>query len=390
MDLKHEVAVLKSELISLRRDFHMHPELGFEEHRTSGIVASYLEKCGLEVTRMAKTGVVGLLKGASAGKTLLLRADMDALPVHEKTNLPYASVYEGKMHACGHDGHTAMLLVAAKVLSARKEELSGSIKFVFQPNEEDAGAYLMIEEGVMENPKVDAAVGGHLWSGLDTGTIDIYEGPVMAASHYFYLTVIGVGGHAGNTARAVDPIMISANIIQAAQSMQTREISALDPTAIVFTGIRAGSNPTTVPETVEMQGSIRFLAKDGTAVKEAFERVIANTCAAYRADYNLTFRIGNEMVVNDPALTELAREAALECLGSDGENKLTARHRSMGGEDFSEFITEVPGVFYFIGSGCSAKGTDYSHHHPCFNIDEDALLTGTEMHVRVALKYFNL
>jgi amidohydrolase len=210
----------------------------------------------------------------------------------------------------------------------------------------------------------------------------------MAASHYFFLTVIGKGGHAGHVSDAVDPIMISAAIIQAVQAMQTREIEALEPTAIIFTKISAGCNTTTVPETAEMQGSIRFLSTDGRKIKKAFERVIGHICKAHRADYQLSYKVGNELVSNDLEMTKIARQAALECLG-DSEF-LSSGYRSMGGEDFSEFIRTVPGVFYFIGSGNRKKKTDYQHHHPCFDLDEDALSIGTEMHVRVALKYFNL
>ncbi len=388
MRLKREVEALGDELIRLRRDFHMYPELGFEEHRTSGIVASYLENCGLEVQRMAKTGVVGLLRGEKPGQTLILRADMDALPIQEQNNLAYSSRHEGIMHACGHDGHTAMLLVAAKILSAHRDKLPGNIKFVFQPNEEDAGAYLMVEEGVMDNPAVDAAAGAHLWSALDTGVIDICEGPVMAASHYFYLTVKGVGGHAGYVDKAVDPIMVSSALIQAVQAMQTRELDALQPVAIVFTRIKAGFNTTIIPETAELEGSIRFLSADGAAIKDRFERVISHVCSAHRAEYNLSYKVGNEMLANEPEMTALARRAAVECLGSD--SSLTAGLRSMSGEDFSEFAARVPAVFYFIGSGSRKKKTDYSHHHPCFNLDEEALLIGTEMHVRTAFIYFGL
>lgn len=387
-EIKKVISRYSEELIRLRRDFHQHPELGFEEHRTADIIADYLVSCGLEVNRMAKTGVVGLLRGSGSGKTLLLRADMDALPVHEQNeSLAYCSVNKGIMHACGHDGHMAMMLIAAQILAKLKSKLNGNIKFVFQPNEEDAGAYLMIDEGVMDNPKVDAAVGLHLWSDLETGKIDIFDGPVMAASHYFYLTVKGKGGHAGSVHRAVDPISISAGIIQAVQSMQTRELDSLEPVAIVFTKINAGSSPTIVPEEVKMQGSIRFLSAEGAAVKEAFERVVAGICSLNKAEYELKYKIGNEIVSNDSQMVKIARRAALECLGN--EKMLSAAFRSMGGEDFSEYIRSVPGVFFFIGSGNCDKKTDYSHHHPCFNIDEDALLTGTEMLVRVALKYLN-
>jgi len=385
---KQEVAALKEELISLRRDFHMHPELGFGEHRTAEKVTAYLEEYDLGIKHIAKTGVVGVLRGNKPGNTLLLRADLDALPITEQTDVPYKSVNNGIMHACGHDGHIAMLLVAARILSTYKDILPGNIKFVFQPNEEDAGACLMVEEGVMDNPRVDAAVGAHLWSALETGIIDICEGPVMAASHYFYLTIKGLGGHAGHTNEAIDPIMVSAAIIQAVQAMQTRELDALQPVAIVFTKINAGFNTTIIPEKVEMQGSIRFLADDGTAVKEAFERVIAGICTTYRAKYKLRYKVGNNLVANDEKMVAIAYQAALGCLGD--ENFITADLRSMGGEDFSEFIRDVPGVFYFIGSGNREKKTMYSHHHPCFNIDEDALLIGAEMYVRMALQYFNL
>lgn len=195
MNVRDKVNELRSELVDLRRDFHKHPELGFQEHRTSRTIADYLSNCGLEVKRMAKTGIVGLLKGSAPGRTLLLRADIDALPVSELNDVSYKSVYPGKMHACGHDGHIAMLLVAAKILAQYQTHIRGNAKFVFQPNEEDAGAYLMVEEGVMKDPQVDAAVGCHLWSLLEAGKVDVSPGPVMAESQYFYLTVKGKGGH---------------------------------------------------------------------------------------------------------------------------------------------------------------------------------------------------
>jgi len=388
VEIKKQVEALRDEIIELRRDFHKHPELGFAEHRTAAKIQDYLEECGLEVSRLAQTGVAGLLRGKEKGKTLLLRADIDALPIEEQTGLPYKSIHEGVMHACGHDGHTAMLLGAAKILSAYKDRLSGNIKFVFQPNEEDAGAYLMVEEGIMDNPPVDAAIGAHLWPELNTGIVDISPGPVMAASHYFYLTVKGKGGHAGSTEQAVDPIMVGSAIIQAVQSMQTRELAALEPVAIVFTRFNAGFNTTIVPDKAELEGSIRFLSGDGRAIKESFERIIEHTCKAHRAGYALNFKVGNEMLANDPEMSELIRRMAVDCL--EDEAKVTAGLRSMGGEDFSEFARLVPSAFYFIGSGCREKKTDYSIHHPCYDLDEDALLIGTELHTRVALRYFGL
>ncbi len=388
MTLKQKVDGLKNELIALRRDFHMYPELGFEEYRTSGKIFSYLKDCDLEVSKAAKTGVVGLLKGKEIGKTLLLRADMDALPIKEQTGLSYASKHDGIMHACGHDGHTAMLLVAARILSHYRNQLKGNIKFVFQPNEEDAGAELMIEEGVMDNPPVDAAAGTHLWPALRTGTVDISDGAVMAASHYFYLTIKGQGGHAGSVNRTVDPIMIGAAVIQAVQAMQTRELDPLQPVAIIFTKLDSGFNTTIVPEQAELQGSIRCLTEQVENLKDGFERVISGICNAHRAKYELNYKVGNNIVTNALQMAALAREAAAATLGDD--KMVTSGLRTMGGEDFSEFSRLVPSVFYFIGTGNDLKNTAYSIHHPCYNLDEDSLPVGAELHSRLALTYFGI
>jgi len=260
MRIKSEIEELKEELICLRRDFHMHPELGFQEIRTSGIVESYLKECGLEVkTGIAKTGVVGLLRGKNPGRTVLIRADMDALPIEEETDLPYKSVHEGKMHACGHDGHTAMLLVAAKILARHKDEIKGNVKFVFQPNEEDAGAKIMIEEGVLENPHVDASLGLHLWTPIESGKLGIAAGAIMASSDYFKLTITGKGGHGGAPHTSVDPVICATNIIQTVQSIQTREVDALKPTVITFCKINCGSSPIIIPDRIVLEGSIRCL-----------------------------------------------------------------------------------------------------------------------------------
>lgn len=384
-EIKKRVEELKKELVELRRDFHKHPELGFEEHRTAQIILNYLRECGTEAKFMAKTGVAGLLKGKVPGRTLLLRADIDALPVHEETGLEFKSIYPGKMHACGHDGHMAMLLVAAKILSYLKDQISGNIKFVFQPNEEDAGAYLMVWEGVMQNPRVDAAIGMHLWAPLEAGKIDVCAGPVMAASHYFDLIIKGKGGHAGFAHKSIDPIYIASNIIQSVQGIQSREIDVMQPLAVVFTKFHAGANNTIIPEQVEMGGSIRFLHEIGEDYKERFERIVKHICLAYGADYELKFKMGNRVVKNDPELVQVIKEAARQTLESD--EQVTSTVRTMVGDDFSEFILQVPGVYYFIGAGNKEKQADYPHHHPRFNIDEDVLPTGVEMYVRSALQF---
>lgn len=384
MDLKKMVLELNDELISLRRDFHRHPEIGFEEWRTQKKIIEYLEQLDLEVKPMGGTGVLALLRGAHKGKTILLRSDIDALPVREETGLPFSSEEEGKMHACGHDGHMAMLLVAAKILAGMRDQIKGTVKFVFQPNEEDAGAYKMIEEGVMENPKVENAFGVHLWSQTPSGTVDIVSGPQMAASHYFYLTIKGTGGHAGFAHESIDPIYAATNIVQSVQAVQTREINALNPAVVMFTEFHSGSNMTIVPEKVEMKGSIRFLYEGGEEILERFERIIKHTCEAHRVSYDLSFKVGNHLLSNDPEVTEVVREVAAEMLG-DG-SKVTANIRTMAGEDFCDYLRDAQGAFAFVGIKNPEAGSDYPHHHPKFNIDEAVLPIGTELHIKTALR----
>jgi len=384
--LKKEIESLAEELIELRRDFHQHPELGFQEFRTSKIVAEYLRECGIDVEMVAETGVVGVLKGKSAEPVLMLRADLDALPIEEKTDVPFKSVYDGKMHACGHDGHTAMLMIAAKILAKHREELEGTIKFVFQPNEEDAGAAIIIEEGVMENPKVDAALGLHLWTPLQSGKIGITAGPLMASSYYFWLTIKGKGGHGGAPHLAVDPIFCGKEIMNALQSIQTREQDVLKPTLINFGQFHAGTNPIIISHQAELAGSVRCLHDEDARIRKRFEEIVSHVCNMYGAGYELTFKCGNELLDNDPDMTELVKRSAVEAAGETNlvESDLTV----MLGEDFASFANVVPSAFCFVGVGDATKSTNMPHHHPEFKLDEDVLPLGVEMHVRGAMAYF--
>ncbi|RQD71876.1 MAG: amidohydrolase [Tindallia sp. MSAO_Bac2] len=385
--MKEEISNLKEELIELRRDFHQHPELGFEEYRTSGIVSDYLRECGIEVERVAETGVVGVLKGKKDKPVLMLRADLDALPIEEKADVPFKSEYEGKMHACGHDGHTAMLMVAAKILAKNRNELDGTIKFVFQPNEEDAGAAIIIEEGVMENPKVDAALGLHLWTPLPSGKVGITPGPLMASSYYFWLTIKGKGGHGGAPHLAVDPIFCGKEIMNALQSIQTREQDVLKPTLINFGQFHAGTNPIIISHQAELAGSVRCLHDEDARIRQRFEEVVAHVCRMYGAEYELTFKCGNELLNNDAEMTDLVKNSAVEAFGAESlqETDLTV----MLGEDFASFANVVPSAFFFLGVGDPEKKTDMPHHHPEFKLDEDVLPLGVEMHLRGALAYFD-
>jgi len=384
MAIKDRVRELEPELIQLRRDFHQYPELGFQEKRSQKKIMEYLKNIGLTPVSIAGTGVVALIKGEKEGKTIMLRSDMDALPVVEETNLPFSSKVEGLMHACGHDGHMAMLLVAAKILQEQKKELAGNVKIVFQPNEEDAGAYKLIEENVMNDPKVDAAFGMHLWSQTPSGHIDIVDGPQMAASHYFFLTIKGKGGHAGFAHESIDPILASTAIVQAVQSIQTREIDALNPAVIMFTEISAGSNMTIVPEEVKMKGSIRFLYDGGEEIMERFTRIVKSMCDAYRVEADLSFQVGNNLLSNSAEMAQTMREVAAEVL--EDNSKVTTEIRTMAGEDFSDYLAHAPGAFAFVGINNPDTHSTYPHHHPKFTIDEGSLAVGVELHVKTALR----
>ncbi|MBZ2174160.1 amidohydrolase [Schnuerera sp. xch1] len=389
-DISREVISLEDEVIELRRDFHMHPELGYEEYRTSQIIYDYLENLGLEVKKVVKTGVVGLLRGKNPGKTVALRADIDALPVTEETGLSYASVNKGVMHACGHDGHIAMLLVAAKVLVNHKDKIKGNIKFIFQPNEEEAGALDMINKGILEDPKVDGAFAAHLWTPLKSGEIGLNLGAVMAALEEFELTIYGRSGHTGSPHEAIDPILASTNIIQSVQSIQTREINPLYPITIMIGKVHGGTGRNIIADKVEMGGTIRFLFDDEKREKklliDKFERVIRGICEAMNVKYELKYFPSNPSLLNNSNMVNYVKKAAYETFGVEDN---FVDYRSMAGEDFAEFSQRVPSAFYFIGNGNKEKGTHYPHHHSLFNIDEDTLKYGVEMHIRTALNFLN-
>lgn len=390
MEISKRVAEHNKELIALRHDFHRHPELGLREYRTSEKVSSYLKGCGLAVSCLNQTGVVGLLRGDRPGPTLLMRADMDALPIQEENDIPYKSENEGVMHACGHDAHTAMLLVAANILSDLKPRLKGNIKFVFEPNEENVGALAMIEGDLLENPKVDACLGLHIWTPLQSGQIGITEGPVMAGMEHFKLVVKGRGGHTATPQSAIDPILAAAAVIQGVQIIQTREIDALkEPTIIMFGKIEGGTASNVIPDSVTLSGTMRYLfeghEESEEGPKKRLERVVSNICAAHRAEYELSFLYGHPTLVNHRAMTELIRSVAAQELDPRPE---IVSFVSLAGEDFSEFAARAPSAFYFLGAGNPSKETCFPHHHPRFNIDEDVLSVGVEMHVRGALAFF--
>jgi amidohydrolase len=390
LDLKAEIDERVPDLIAMRRDLHEHPELAFEEVRTSGIVAQRLRALGLEVqTGIAKTGVVGLLRGSIAGpeaKTLAIRADMDALPIYEMNDVEYRSQIDGKMHACGHDGHTSILLTVADILSKRRAELAGNVKFVFQPAEEKiGGAEPMVQQGAMK--QVDGIIGLHLISNYAVGRVGVRSGPVFAGAHRFVLTVKGKGGHAAMPDSAVDPIVISASVIQVLQTLISRETSPFSPAVITIATIHAGTAFNIIPEEVVLQGTMRaftkahqdYLLRRISEVANGIATAMGGSCVVELFD-------GLPPCTNDPAMTELVRKVADEVVGADhvdgGEEVMTT-----GSDDMALFLNAVPGCYFIVGAHNEAKEARYPHHHPRFNIDEDALPIGVEVLTRATLEF---
>ncbi|MDT8379550.1 MAG: amidohydrolase [Desulfotignum sp.] len=389
-EIDRQIKELEPEVIRLYRHFHQYPELGFKEFRTAEFIETYLADLGLDPFRSAGTGVAAVLDSGKPGPTLMLRADMDALPVTEATGLEFASKNPGVMHACGHDAHMAMLLTAARVLADHRTFLKGKIKLVFQPNEEAAGAIYMIEEGIMENPKVDAAMGIHIWSQLPSGQVGISSGTVMGGLDVFRLTITGRGGHTGYPHKAVDPVIAAAGVIQGVQAVQTREMDAREPTIIMFGRLSAGEKANIIPEQVTLEGTIRFLAAlpehspDNPTQK--FIRICQHICEAHLCTCNIDIDHENIPLVNDDRMVQMARQTAVTVFGSPDA---VTSSRYIASEDFSEFSSRVPGAFMFLGCADPSKGTDVSHHHPAFAIDESVLTKGVALHVHGALAFLN-
>jgi amidohydrolase len=376
-------------LVRLRRDFHRYPELGFQERRTAGVIAEYLRGLGLApATGIAETGVVAMVGGAGkpGGRTLLLRADMDALPIEEEGEREYRSGFTGVMHACGHDGHCATLLTACSVLQREAARLNGGrVKAIFQPAEEGAGgAKRMIEEGVLESPPVDAALGLHYWSILPTGKVAVTAGPTMAAVDEFHLTVIGKGGHAAHPQETRDPVVAGAALVSALQTLVSRRSDPLAAVVVTVAEFHAGSAFNIIPAEARLAGTIRCFDKAiWEEIPTQFEHVAAGICHAHGCTYRLDYQRLNIPLVNDAGLAALVRETASELLGAENVVEI----RTLGGEDMAEYLDRVPGCFFFVGAGNAAKGITAGHHHPAFDLDEDALAIGAELLVRVTRRY---
>jgi amidohydrolase len=377
------------ELIAVRRDLHQHPELGFEEVRTAGVVAAKLRALGLEPrTEVGRTGVMCTIRGGKPGRTVLLRADMDALPIQEENDTPYRSQTAGKMHACGHDCHTSILLAVAKSLVAQQKDRAGTVVLCFQPAEElggpKGGAEAMIQDGALA-PKPDAAFGLHVWQDLPLGVVGVTEGPWMAAVDEFTVTVKGKGAHAAMPQGSIDPVVCAAHMVTALQSLVSRNTDPFQQLVVSVTQLRAGSAFNIIPETAWFNGTIRLFDRElWTRVPGQFERVVKGVAAAFGCEAEILYERGNMPTVNDKAMCAFARAAATEVVGAAN---LRDDVRTMGGEDFSSFLARVPGVFIAVGSRNEGKGLVHEHHHPRFDVDEESLRIGAEILLRTALNY---
>lgn len=383
-EIEQRVSRIRDEMVRLRRDFHRHPETGFCENRTSRIIAGYLRDLGMEVREgVGKTGVVGVLRGAAPGRTLMLRADMDALPIQEKSSSPYRSANPGVMHACGHDGHMAILLGAACVLAGMKGRLRGQVKFVFQPAEEGAGgARKMIEDGALEDPRVDAAFGLHLVTALPCGTLGWGKGTVMAAMDSFVLKVTGRSGHSSMPEDGVDAIRASARIVDDLHALNTVNNESDTQSLINIGAIRGGEAANVIAEEVELSGTVRTLNPKAKAfAKGAMHRIVGRVTGEFGAGFDLDYREGYPPVVNDGEMTDLLCRVAGDVPGVDGLLELPPL---MASEDMAFYLREVPGCFFFLGAGNPEKGLTRPLHSSEFDFDESALPVGAALFAGLA------
>lgn len=373
--LLHEATQLHGQVVAWRRQLHQHPEVSFQEHKTAQFICdTLLGMPGLELSRPTETSVVARLIGSQPGRVIAVRADIDALPIEEENDVSYRSAVRGVMHACGHDGHTAIVLGLARLLSSHRESIPGEVRFLFQHAEElsPGGAEALVEAGAMDG--VHQIIGLHLWASMPFGRIGLVSGPAMAAPDTFQCTIIGTGGHAAIPHETIDPIAIGAQVVSALQHIVSRQVDPLDPCVLSVTQFIAGTAFNVIPNSAYIAGTVRtFDAALRRTVPERMERLIKGITEGFGARYNFVYEYGYRPVVNDPALTQLLAGVVARTFG---EATLDPMRPSMGGEDFSAYQQRAPGVFAFIGAGNADAGITYPHHHPRFDVDERSLDLG--------------
>jgi amidohydrolase len=383
-EIKRQAETRRDDLVAIRRDIHRNPELAFAENRTAGVIADRLEKLGMEVqTGVAKTGVVGLLRGSRPGKTVLYRADIDALPILEQVDAEYTSRTQGVMHACGHDGHVAIGLTVAEMLAGKRNDFAGNVKFVFQPAEEVvSGAKPMIDAGVMAG--VDVALGIHLGNDEPVGSIALKSGPAMANVDSIKLTVRGKGGHGSQPEKAIDSVMAACQLVNTLQTIVSREVAPMESGVLSFGTIHGGFASNIIAPEVVLEGTVRsFLPEVRELMIKRIEEIAVGLGKALRCEVKFEVVYSCPAVVNNSEMTDFVRTSATQILGKD---KIIESREMMGSDDMSLFLQAVPGCYFFVGSG-RTDGKSFPHHHPGFDIEEESLVIGTQVMTKAVLDY---
>ncbi len=386
--VRPQVQAMQSELVRWRRALHRHPELGFREQQTAALIQTQLQAWGIaHQTQIAQTGILALIEGTQPGPVLAIRADMDALPIQEENLVPYRSRHDGVMHACGHDGHTAIALGTARYLQQHRQDFAGTVKIIFQPAEEGpGGAAPMIEAGVLNNPEVDALIGLHLWNNLPLGTVGVRSGPLMAAVELFECTIQGKGGHGAIPQQTIDSVVVSAQVVNALQTIVARNLNPLEAAVVTVGQLQAGTAMNVIADTAYLSGTVRYFNPDLAAViPQRLEQIIAGVCQSHGASYDLNYWSLYPPVINDGAIADLVRSVAESVVETPAG--VVPECRAMAGEDVSFFLQEVPGCYFFLGSANPDLNLDYPHHHPRFDFDETALGLGVELFVRCVEKF---
>lgn len=389
IDFRAEAEEMRDALVNRRRDFHMYPEVGFEVIRTAGIVAQELDTLGLDVqTHVGRQGVVGVLEGAHDGPTVLVRADMDALPIQELNDVDYVSRVAGSMHACGHDAHMTIVLGVAKIMTAYRSQLRGRVKFVFQPGEEGHGGALeMIKDGVLKKPTPDVVLGLHVWTELPIGIVGVAKGPVMSGSSVFTIIVEGKGGHAAMPYRTIDPVACTGELIMALHTIVGRKMDAMAGAVVLsVTSVRTSSNAyNVIPQSVEIRGTFRtFNAYTSEIMEQHIHSVSNAVCASVGCVARVTIKHLTIPIVNDAGVTQRVRKAMKQVVKPSALDQTV---RTMASDDVSYMMDEIPGMFIFLGAANKEKGITFGHHHPCFNIDEDVLPLGVALMSAAVAEY---
>jgi len=386
--IRLEIRSLQEQLVEWRRGLHQKPELGFKEQLTAAFISQKLQEWGIpHRTGLAETGIVAVIQGGLPGPVLGIRADMDALPIQEANDVPYRSQHDGRMHACGHDGHVAIALGTAYYLAQHQAQLAGSVKFIFQPAEEGpGGAKPMIEAGALENPSLDALIGLHLWNNLPLGMIGVRTGAMMAAVEQFDLVIQGRGGHGAMPHQTVDAIVVGAQVVNALQTVVARNLDPIQSGVVTVGKFQAGSARNVIADSALLSGTVRYFdPKLTNFFEDRIRSIIDGICQGFGATYSLDYQRFYPPVINDGAIADLVRSVAEDVV--ETSIGVVPDCQTMGGEDISYFMQEVPGCYFFLGAANVDKGLAFPHHHPRFDFDETALGLGVEMFVRCVEKF---